>query len=156
MNIQSYTLRSYVRQEFNLTEEQLFEELNADKRQVILNRVFEKFANHRLYRNGLQNLLRTKDRFDNYTSFEHIETFDMLADDINITKQKATNKLDQWKRKLHLVKKERFEKRKQRKLRALKKQEYQQMWEPKNKLTMSRLERLKKLREEEQDKQYER
>lgn len=155
MKVQSYILRSFVRLEFNLTEQELFAENNTEKRNVILNRIFAKFANHRLYRNGLKNLNST-DRFDSYNSFDHIKDFEMLSKDINITKQKSKDKLSRYKRKIHLARKDRFEARKRKRIRAIDSQEYKQKWEPKNKLTQSRLDRLEKLKESEKNNDYER
>ena len=155
MNVHGYQLHSYVKAKFSLSEQALFD-LPEGKRTVILNAVFEHFGSHRLFRDGLRNTNNHKDRFDNYRSYTHIKSFEMLAEDITITKQKSKNKLEIWKRKLHLAQKERFNALKRKRISQINDKVYKQKWEPNNSVTKSRIERLNNLKQKEHDKQYER
>lgn len=155
MKVESYRVHTYFRTEFGMSEQELYT-ADKEKRNVIFNRAFVKFAKHRLYHDGLRNLKDKKDRFDNYVSFDHIESVEELTRDINITLEKSKSRLETYKRKLHLTRKERFEKRKRTKIKQLSNKEYQLKWQPKSKLTMERLKRLKKLQEQEKNNEYER
>jgi hypothetical protein len=155
MKIQAYQLHRYVKAKYKLTEQELFD-LPEGKRKVILDTVFNKFASHRLYRDGLTNVKNTKDKFDNYKSYSHLKNLEMVSKDINITKQKSVNKLAKWKRKIHLARKERFNARKRRKVREISEKEHMQKWELNNKVTKSRLERLRRIKENENSKEFER
>lgn len=155
MKVHGYQLHSYLRANFEITEGELFD-LPQGKRTVIMNALFEKFSGHRLFRDGLTNTKNMKDRFDNYRSYEHIKTLEMLAEDITTTKQKSKDRMARWKRKIHLARVERFNARKRKKIRELSQKVHLQKWEPRNKETKSRLERLRKLKEKEQGREYER
>ena len=153
--VQAYQLHSYLKLKFKMTEQELFD-LPEGKRKVIINSLFEKFAGHRLFKDGLTNTKNNKDKFDNYRSYSHLKNLEMAVTDINITKQKSRNKLERWKRQIHLAKKERFNARKSRKVNQLNMNMHKQKWKPKNKETNRRLEKLRKLKEKEQSQEYER
>jgi hypothetical protein len=156
MKLQPFTLRSFVMNEYGLTEKQLFHEVNVDRRDTIINHVFEKYGTFRLYPDGLVNLNDPKDKFDNYTSFNHLTDFQGLAFDITYTKKKSKKIFDRYKRKQHLTKKKRLYEAKYKAINDLTKKEYTMKWEPNNKGTKNKLEKLKKLKKQEQDKDFER
>ena len=158
MKVHGYTLQSYVRREYGLTEEEFFNSIQDEKRNAILNCLFVRFANHRLYRDGLTHLQDRKNRFDNYQSFEHLDktNFRIVARDIEITKKKSKNRLERFKRKIHIARKERFEARKRQNLRNISDNLYLLKWSPKNKETKRRLESLKSVKEKEKSRDFER
>lgn len=156
MTVHSYQLHSFVRLEFNLTEQELFSGVSKEKRDVIINQVFAKFGGHRLFRNMLVNTKNTKDRFDNYRSFDHLQDFEQLTFDINYTKKQSKSRIERAKRKIHLVRKERFESRKRKRIGEINRKQYRLKWQPKNRVTQNRMERLQKTKRSEQDREFER
>jgi hypothetical protein len=156
MKIREHQIRTYIREQFNLTSQELFNELSKEKKDLIINRLFIRFADHYLFRCRLTNTKNGKDYFDGYRSYNHLETLDQLVFDLNYTKQQSKNKLSSYKRKLHISRKERFESRKRRTINAITKDEYKEKWEPKNVKSRKRLDQLKKLKEKEQDRGFER
>ena len=156
MNIRENDVIMYIRRKYNLDQEQALMKVPKKYRVEILNDVFNHFTGYRLYYHiGLKSLKR-KDVFDNYRSFDHIENFEQLIFDLNQTKKQSRNNLARWKRKLHRVRKERFEARKKQRLNELTKKVYKQKWEPNNNLTKERLKKLSELKKKEQNKEYER
>lgn len=156
MSIHSYQLHSYVLKEFNLTEQELFSDLSKEKRDVIINRVFAKFGRHRLFRCKLTNTKNTKDKFDNYQSFDHLKNFDKLAFDINYTQKQSKSRVERAKRKIHLARKQRFASRKRRRIADINHKQYKLKWQPKNSITKHRMERLQNLKDSEQNREFER
>ncbi len=156
MKIREHQIRTYLKEQFNLTGQELFTELSTEKKDVIINRLFARYADHRLFRHRLTSTKNGKDYFDSYKSFKHLETLDQLVFDLNYTKQQSKNKLSSYKRKLHIARKERFETRKRRTINEITKKEYKEKWNPQNAKSRKRLDRLKKLKEKEQGKDFER
>lgn len=147
-------VRAYIKDTYNLEEEAVFNGVPKEYRTTILNDVFKHYTGYRLFKHGLEHET-TKDLFDNYRSFD-VDSYEQLTFDLNYTNQQSKNLMARAKRKIHRVRKERFEKRKSQKIEDYTKAAYKLKWKTKSKTTELRLKRLESLKQKEQSKQYER
>ncbi|MCR9171545.1 MAG: hypothetical protein NXI10_03570 [bacterium] len=149
-------VRAYIQDNYNLDEKAVFTAVPESYRKQILNDTFQHFTGHKLhYRYGLKKE-GSKEYFDNYISFKHLSNYQGLTFDLNYTNEQSKNLIARAKRKLHIVRKERFENRKKQKIADYNQSVYKLKWKPKNKETERRLNRLQALKKKEQSKEYER
>ncbi len=155
--VQSQDINSYMMREFGIVREEIFfTQYSKSRRNAMINKVFEHKSGYRMWRGRLQSKKNTKDVFDNYRSFNHIKSYADLAKDIEVTKKKSKDVISRAQRKLHRVRKERFQARKRKRIKAISEKEHLQKWSPRNKQTKQRLAKLKSLKEQEKGREFER
>lgn len=149
-------LQSYVLRVHGIREDELFsKKIDTKRKKKILNELFLKHTGYHLTKQGLQQQ-NGKDCFDAYKSFDDIISYRHLEADIAQTIKRSKSHMAKMKRLSHLKSKQKFKEKQQEKIEEIENKQYLSKWEPDTKKRLDKLNALKKKREEEQNKNYER
>ena len=149
-NLQSYVLRTH-----GLREEDVFKKLSKERKTSIINELFLKHTGYHLTNQGLSSK-DGKDCFDAYKNFDDIRSYQHLERDIAQTIKRNKRPFEKLKRLSHLKSKQKFREKQQENIEKLDDEAYLLKWSPDTKGRHDKLLDLKKKREQEQNKGYER